>query len=109
MESIVRFGSKQHSKTYFLVKIISGTDRLMKQGLYLEGKYHCVDKYQKVDSNTICPNCCELGHTTYRFLNPEKAICAICVEIHLIIEPKCPIVLPGICYGKHTLALKLLR
>lgn len=91
MDYIIEEGSKRHSSIYFTVRIETEADRLLKQGIHFEGKYHKVEKYRRVGPDTLCSTCCHWGHTTYEYPTPEKLNCVIYAGVHMVVEHVCPI------------------
>ncbi|POS88401.1 hypothetical protein EPUL_000062 [Erysiphe pulchra] len=80
MEYYSTSGSEKHSTIYFI------------QVLHFSGRYHKVESYRRVvGPETICPECCHWGNTTYGCATLEIVRCAICAESHLTINHKCPI------------------
>ncbi|TGZ76279.1 hypothetical protein EX30DRAFT_299541, partial [Ascodesmis nigricans] len=64
-------------------------EKIRKEGLWIYGKQHMIDKYIQAGPDTFCEICCSWGHGAHRCERADKPACLLCREGHLTKAHKC--------------------
>ncbi|TGZ77551.1 hypothetical protein EX30DRAFT_351800 [Ascodesmis nigricans] len=84
-----RANSITHSTAIITLRSGEDAERIRKEGLWIYGKQHTIDKYIQGGPDAFCEICCGWGHGTHRCERAEKPACLLCGSGHRTKDHKC--------------------